>query len=112
MGIKRKDAIKDITKIKLNKGNVLVKVYEKQSNILIVKDLEEAAVPSEETLDYVEVKVVGPEVEDLEVGDIILDFSNGLGMMIGDQAYLIIHRLSINLAVTADNIDLENNLTS
>lgn len=94
--------IKDVSKIKMNEGNVLIKIHKKESKI-ILPDSDGDENPS---VDYAEVVALGKKVEGLEVGNIILEFKTVYGFEWESSHYAIVHRLSIGMAVDKDNFDL------
>ena len=93
--------IKDIEKIKMNDGNVLIRVHKKESKIIL---------PNEDSnnsphVDYAEVVSVAEDVDDLKKGDIILEFKTVYGFEWEDKHYAVVHRLSIGIAFTKSNFD-------
>lgn len=93
--------IKDVTKIKMNNGNVLIKVYKKESNIILTGSDKN----SSSNVDHAEVVSTAEDVTDLKKGDIILEFKTVYGFEWEEGNYAIVHRLSIGMAITKTNFD-------
>jgi len=95
--------IKDITKVKMNKGNVLIQIHQKTSKII----LTDADGDNSPTVDYAEVVSVAEDIDDLKKGDIILEFKTVYGFQWEEGDYAVVHRLSIGMAVNKPNFDFK-----
>ena len=93
------ERVKDISKLKLGAGYVLLKMHFKNSTILAPGSMSK----DNAQLSYAEVIEVGPTVIDLEVGDIALDFTTKEGFEWKGDKYTIIARMSIKVATSRDN---------
>lgn len=92
--------------MKLNPGNVLLKIHRKKRNIILPD--EDINVNSESIAsDYAEIVAVGPDIKDLKPGDIVLDFGSVKGFEYNDEFYGVALRLMLTLAVDKDNFDLK-----
>jgi hypothetical protein len=93
--------IKDVSKIKLALGYVLVKIYMKQS-LIMTPDLKDKGGPQ---VDYAEVVAVAKDQVDINVGDIVLDFRTTEGFKWQDDDYALVPRQGIKVATSRDNFD-------
>lgn len=95
--------IKDVSKIKMNEGNILIRIYKKESTI-ILPDSDKNEIPA---VDYAEVVAVGEKIEGLKIGDVILEFKTVYGFEWKGDNYAVVHRLSIGIAVSKSNFDFK-----
>lgn len=95
--------IKDISKVKLNPGELLIKLILKKRSIIVAHD----DTKDFESIDYCTVIAVGPSVEDVEPGDYVMGFNNVSGMEWEGDTYGIIHRLSCTMVVSPDNFNFD-----
>jgi archaellum component FlaF (FlaF/FlaG flagellin family) len=93
------ERVKDISKLKLGVGWVLMKIHVKSTLIVTPENNGSNNV----NVDYAEVIAVATDIKDLEVGDIILDFHNTKGFEYKGDQYALIPRMSIKIAVAVDN---------
>ncbi len=104
------DRIKDVNGIKLREFEVLLKVKELPSSIVLLNkenDQQENA--------FLEIVKKGDAVKDFNVGDIVLklDVQRAAYFSIKEQDYFIAGENSLKLVVEKDNFDLpEENSTS
>ncbi len=98
------DRVKDIKEIKLNKNMVLVKIVQESKSELIVPE----GVDSSALKHHGVIITKGKEVEDLEVGDVVVKFSksNLPTFEVGDTKYIMCDRALIFIAVSEDNFVL------
>lgn len=93
------ERVKNISKIKVSSGYVLLQVHIKES-LILTPDNKNVAGPQ---VDYAEVMVIGSNVEDLQVGDIVLDFKSTEGFKWGTGQFALVPRMNIKFAVERDN---------
>lgn len=94
------DRIKHIEESVIRADSVLVEVHNIESSIIL------SNTNSNDKVDYTEVIKVGEKVEDIKVGDILLDVAGAIsGYTIGDKSYALITRHNIVLAVRPENFD-------
>jgi hypothetical protein len=95
--------IKDIEKIKMNDGNVLIKIHKKESKIIL---------PNEDSndsphVDHAEVIAIASDITDLKKGDIIMEFKTVYGFEWNEENYAVVHRLSIGIAFDKINFNIK-----
>jgi len=95
--------VKDIKKVILPKGKVLLKVVEKKSKIVSPHTMKE----ENPLFSHYEVVLVNEVTNiDLEPGDIVVAASgigSGGGFMIGEEMYIIVNGFNIDAVVKPDN---------
>jgi len=91
--------VKDITKLKLVDGNLLIKIHKKESNII----MPEGSKSSMNNCDYAEVVTLTNSIKDLKVGDIVLDFETTSGFTWEDDIYAMVPRYALKGCVSPDN---------
>lgn len=98
--------VKDVTKLILRKDEVLLEVKPKSSLILSPEQNE-----NELYFDYLKIIAKGVDVEDYELGDLVLNIISSpqfTNMFINKgKTYVKMPRHAIVYAVKPDNIDLE-----
>jgi len=94
--------IKDLEKIKMNDGNVLIKIHKKESKIILAGDDNDPSL-----VDHAEIIAVSKSVDDLKKGDIVLEFKTVYGFEWEEEHYAVVHRLSIGMAVDKANFDIK-----
>lgn len=95
------ERIKDVTKIRMYQGSVLMKVVLKNQKIIAPDGNGVSNVT-----DHGIIVQVSPDVKDLEVGDIVLDFRSTDAFEWNGDKYAIIPRMNIRVAVPADQFDI------
>ena len=96
------ERVKDISKIRIVDGNVLIQIHKKKSRI-IMPDSDE----STGDIDYATVVAVTESIDDIEVGDIVADFASSYGFKWDNFFFAIVPRHSIRIAVKPDNFKLK-----
>jgi len=94
--------IKSVEKIKMNPGNVLIKIHFRDSKIIIPNKSVDYDGPA---IDYAEVVAVSSDITDLKKGDIILEFKTVYGFEYESDYYAIVHRLALNMVIGTTNFD-------
>jgi hypothetical protein len=97
------DRVKDISKVRLAPGYVLIKIKLKQS-LIIAPDKKEKSGPM---VDYADVISVGKEVTDILPGDVVLDFRTTEGFEWQGDQYAIVPRMNIKFSVERDNFNFD-----
>ena len=99
------DRIKDLTKLRLYKGGVLIKLFEKKKRI--VQTLNEDTTYSKDDINFSHGEVVAKaeNVDWLEIGDIVLDFGSAEVFKWKEERYCIVLDMTINIITTPDNFD-------
>lgn len=92
------ERIKDISKIKMVDGTVLLQVYKKESKIILPDSSE-----SQEDIAYSVVIAVTDSITDLQVGDIVLDFTSHMGFKWDEFFFALVPRHSVKIAVSPEN---------
>jgi len=95
------ERVKDISKLKLSAGYVLIKLNFKNSPILAPGSMSK----NNEQLSHAEVVAYGATVEDLTIGDIVLDFTSKEGFEWEGDKYTIIARMNIRIVTSKSNFD-------
>ena len=90
-------------------GSVLIKIYVKQTLIVAPDEKGKSSGPM---VDYAEIVALSPDITDLLVGDIVIDFRTTEGFKWGENQYAVIPRMNIKLVVSKDNIDLKTKSNS
>jgi len=98
------ERIKDVTKIRLYQGSVLMKVILKNQKIIAPDGNSVSNVT-----DHGVIIAKAPDVKDLEIGDIVLDFRATDAFEWRRDKYAIIPRMNIKVAVPEDQIDFDAN---
>lgn len=88
------ERVKDVTKIRMFQGSVMIKIVLKNQKI-VAPDKSRV----DNVTDYAEIIMVSPDVTDLQVGDIVLDFRTSEAFDWRGDKYAIIPRMSIKIAV-------------
>jgi len=99
------DRVKDISKMKIRAGYVLLKVHTKES-LILAPAKKELSGPQ---VDYAEVIIVGPTIEDLTAGDIVIDFKSTEGFKWGSSQFAMVPRMNIGMAIERDNFKFKEN---
>jgi hypothetical protein len=97
------DRVKDITKLIMYQGSVLIRIEMKETKIISTESANNSLV------NYAVVVATSPDVVDIKVGDIILDFRPAEGFLWKGSKYAILPRMSIKVAVEADNFNTGKN---
>ena len=103
------ERVKDISRLKISNGYVLLRLAMKDSKILTPNSIKDGG----PQLNYAEVISFGGDIKDLTPGDIILDFKSSEVFEWGKSKYCIIPRMMIKFAVerinfTFDGKELKN----
>ena len=93
------ERIKDLSKIKMALGYVLLKVYMKNT-MIVTPDAKSMGGPQ---VDYAEVVAFSSDVTDLKGGDIVLDFMTAKGFEWNNEQYVMIPRQGIKIVVESNN---------
>jgi hypothetical protein len=94
------ERIKDISKMKLQLGSVLIKIKLKGGVILA----PEGNTPKP-MVDYAEVVALSKDITDLSIGDIVLDFRTAEGFDWKNDKYAVIPRMNVKVAVDKEDFD-------
>lgn len=94
------ERVKEINKIGISEGYVLLQLHMKKSLIITPETPQESGGPQ---LDYAEVLKVGPNVGDINIGDIVLAFGNANTFDWYTNKYAIVPRMMIKFFITPDN---------
>jgi hypothetical protein len=98
------ERVKDLSKIKMANGYVLIEVIMKKSSILS-PDPKSTLKPM---ADYAIVAALSPDITDLNVGDIVLDFRSTEGFTFNKKNFAMIPRMNVKIAVTPENFENTN----
>jgi len=91
--------IKDLSKLKLKKNDVLLEGFKKES--LIIKPGEES------TFDYSRILQVGEDVDEFKVGDYVIAISLKVNAFkVGNRYISIVGKHGIDFAISPENFDL------
>lgn len=97
--------LKSIEKIKLNEFDLILKIVEKNSKIILTEE------NPKNTMSYAEVVSVGSKVEDIDIGDVVVDFRNPKKELytfsIKDERYIHASRHDILMVTSKDNIIID-----
>lgn len=98
------ERIKNLEQVVLAPNALLAEITEIKSSGIILPGAEETS----DSLDYMRIVTTGSGVDDLKVGDIVLDMVAAEIPIysINDTKYGILYRGNIRVAVKADNFDL------
>ena len=101
------DRIKDITKLRLFKGAVLLELYEKKKRL--IKTLDESSSFGKDDVNFSHGEVIAKaeNVTWLELGDVILDFGTAEVFKWHDKKYCIVLDMTINIITKPDNFDVK-----
>jgi hypothetical protein len=99
------DRVKEISKLGVRDGYVLIKLKFK-SSLILKPAMREKSGPQ---VDYAEVIVVGATIEDIKVGDIVIDFSTTKGFEYKGEQYALVPRMNIHFFVEPNNFDFNAN---
>jgi hypothetical protein len=88
------ERVQDVTKIRMFQGSVMIKIVLKNQKI-VAPDKSRV----DNVTDYAEIIMISPDVTDLQVGDIVLDFRTSEAFDWRGDKYAIIPRMSIKIAV-------------
>ncbi len=94
------ERVKDVTKVRMFQGSVMIKIILKNKNI-IAPDRGKV----DNITDYAEIVKVSPDVTDLKEGDIVLDFRTTEAFDWKESKYAIIPRMSIKIAVPREDFE-------
>jgi hypothetical protein len=94
------ERIKKINKITISTGYVLLKIKIKPSAIITPDN--KSGGPQ---VDYAEVVSFGPTVDDVEAGDIVLDFRSAETFEWQKEKYAIVPRMNIRFLIKPSNFD-------
>ena len=94
------DRIKDVKQLRLQKDYVLLEVNLKKS--VIIKPDDKGV-----EFDYCKVIKIGKDVDNVEIGDIVLEVLQGTyhDFKIGTQLYLLVRAVGIKIAMPESNFD-------
>jgi hypothetical protein len=94
------DRIKDVKQLRLQKDYTLLEVKLKKS--VIIKPDDKGV-----EFDYCKVIKIGKDVDNVEVGDIVLEVLQGTyhDFKIGTQLYLLVRAVGIKIATPESNFD-------
>ena len=95
------DRVKDISKIKLNKGYVLLRLVMKNSNILTPLTITDGG----PQLKYAEVVSFSDDIEGLNIGDIVLDFGSSKVFEWQKNKYCIVPRMMLKFVIEKNNFN-------
>jgi len=100
------DKIKDIKKIKLKDYDILCKVKEIKSTVILLTGKGNESVGN----NYLEVIAKGKAVNSVDVGDyvLIVDYRAALPFGYRKELYLLVTDNTVKLVVDKDNLDLSN----
>jgi len=93
------ERVKNISKIKLSSGYVLLKLHIKES-LILSPDKKDLGGPQ---INYAEVVATGTTIEDLHEGDVVLDFKSTEGFKWRGDQYALTPRMNIKFAIERDN---------
>ena len=99
------DRIKDIKKLRLFKGGVLVKIHEKAKRLIQTLDEDPSVSKDDINFSHGEVIAKADNVDWIDVGDIILDFGSAQVFHWNEEKYTIVLDMTINIIVKPDNFD-------
>ena len=94
------ERIKDISKMKLQLGSVLIKIKLKGGVIMA----PEGNTPKP-MVDFAEIVALSEDIKDLVIGDIILDFRTTEGFDWKNDKYAVVPRMNVKVAVDKENFD-------
>jgi len=95
--------IKDFSEVKVRPDMLFCKVHMKKESKIIIP---EEAQSKGQGFDYVEVIAVGNKIDDVEVGDIILDIEGKMTTYkIGEESYSVVARHICVVIVSPDNFE-------
>jgi hypothetical protein len=97
------ERVKDISKIKVSAGYVLIKIKVKDS-LIVTPDSKQKGGPQ---VDYAEVITYGRDIEDVNIGDIVIDFSTTQGFNYNGEQYGLVPRMGIKFLVERDNFNFD-----
>jgi len=98
--LKKMNRVKDVTKIRMYQGSVMIKIKLNNQKIIAPDGSSVTNVT-----DYAEIVAVSPDVTDLQVGDVVLDFRTNEAFDWHDEKYAIIPRMNIKVAVPVEEFD-------
>jgi co-chaperonin GroES (HSP10) len=92
--------VRDITKMGLKPGHVLIEVVEQEKSTLILPSGVKG------NSDLWKVLVVGEQVKTVKVGDIVLELTGAVSMyQKGDKKYMVTDSYNISLYINPDNYE-------
>lgn len=97
------DRVKDISKVRIAPGYVLIKIKIKKS-LIVAPDSNQKGGP---LVDYADVIAIGREVTDILPGDVVLDFRTTEGFEWQKEQYAIVPRMIIKFSVERDNFNFD-----
>lgn len=100
------DRIKDIKKLKLFKGGILLELHEKKKRLIHTLDETNTTYGKDDiNFSHAEVIAVADNVTWIELGDIILDFGSAEVFAWNDKKYCIVLDMTINILTPKSNFD-------
>ena len=102
--------IKDLTKVILQTDQVIMKMIMKPVSNLIVSVNDNDVEKNKELIDYCVVVHKGLAVTNVEVGDIVLEFSRGVEYTYKNERYIKCSSHAIDIATKPDNFELSKNI--
>lgn len=98
--------IKDISKVGIGDGFVLLKVYPKKS-VIITPDALDKKNKNMPQMDYAEVVAVGPNCGSIKTGDIVISFNSGGSEAYKwqEEMYWFVPRIQIKFYVESNNFE-------
>jgi len=100
------ERIKDITKMKILSERAIIRLKEKNSAILLLDEKRGDGV------EYAEIVAFHKSIEDLEVGDIVLDFGKIEVFEWKKEKYSVVPRHQMRVVVSRDNFTFTNTVDS
>ena len=97
------DRIKDISRVRLPLGWVLIKIHLKDSKIITL-DSKEKSGPQ---VDYADIIIVAKDIEDILPGDVVLDFRATEGFKWKEEQYTLVPRMNIKVVVERSNFNFD-----
>jgi len=99
------ERIKDITKVILPKGHVLLKMHMKEKSQIILADT--VTDRNRYDVSYGEIISKASNIEYYDVGDIVMDFGPSEGFKWNDDQYCLVLDLVLGMVVKPDNFDFK-----
>jgi len=101
------DRIKDITKLKLFKGGLLLELHEKKKRLIQTIDESNTTYGKDDiNFSHAEVIAVADNVDWIKIGDIILDFGSAEVFAWHDKKYCIVLDMTVNILTDKSNFDV------
>jgi hypothetical protein len=99
------ERVKDLSKIKMPMGYVLIEIVMKKSKIIAPTKRNEKL--PDPLASYAIVTALSQEINNVSVGDIVLDFRSDGGFIHSGRHYAMVPRMNIRISVSPDNFQPE-----